>query len=457
MMRNVSEMMMNKVKKRIQLSEHFTYSKIFRFSMPSIIMMVFTSIYGIVDGFFVSNFVGKQQFTAVNLIFPVIMIAGAFGFMMGAGGTAIVAKTLGEKRHEDANKYFSFIVIVTAIAGVAISLMGIVFMRPLAILLKAEGALIDYCVIYGRLVLLALPFFMLQNLFQSFFIVAEKPKLGLLVTLVAGVTNMALDALFIAVFKWGLAGAAMATGLSQVVGGLVPIVYFFKKNDSLLAFCKTKYYGHVLLKSVTNGSSELMSNISSSIVTILYNTQLMKFAGEDGVAAYGVVMYAGFIFFAMFIGYSIGTAPIIGYNYGAENTDELKNMLKKSAIITFGTGAAMTAISFAFAHPLSSIFVGYDKDLLDMTVKGFRIFSFSFVFSGFSVFSSSFFTALNNGPVSATISFLRTLVYQVAGILLLPLLFKLEGIWFSLILSEALALITTFGFLFAYKNKYRYL
>ena len=448
---------MTKAKKPIQLSEHFTYSKILRFSLPSIIMMVFTSIYGIVDGLFVSNLVGKQQFTALNLIFPIIMIAGAFGFMMGAGGTAIVAKTLGEKNDKKANEYFSFITIATIILGITVSTLGIAFIRPIAILLKAEGKLLEYCVLYGRLVLLAMPFFMLQNLFQSFFIVAEKPKLGLAVTLIAGVTNMVLDALFMAVFKWGLAGAALATALSQTVGGTLPLIYFFRKNTSLLGFCKTRFYGQVLFKTITNGSSELINSISSSIVTILYNYQLMRFAKEDGVAAYGVLMYLGFIFIAIFIGYSIGTAPIVGYHYGAKNTDELKNVLKKSMTLTIGGGAAMTAFSILLSSPLSKIFVGYDKALLDMTTRGMLIFSICFVFAGFSIFSSSFFTALNNGPISAAISFLRTIVFQIAGIFILPYFFELDGIWFSLPVSDALALITTFIFIFVYRKKYRYL
>jgi putative MATE family efflux protein len=449
--------MMNKSKKAIQLSEHFTFSKLLRFSFPSIVMMVFTSIYGIVDGLFVSNLVGKQQFTALNLIFPVIMIAGAFGFMMGAGGTAIVAKTLGEKQDRKAKEYFSFITIATALLGITVSALGIIFMRPLAILLKADGALLDYCVLYGRLVLLAMPFFMLQNLFQSFFIVAEKPKLGLTVTLIAGITNMVLDALFMAVFKWGLAGAALATALSQVVGGTLPLIYFFRKNTSLLAFCKTRYYGQVLFKTVTNGSSELINSISSSIVTILYNYQLMRYADEDGVAAYGVLMYLGFIFFAIFIGYSIGTAPIVGFHYGAGNSDELKSVLKKSMALTIGGGAAMSVVSILLSSPLSSIFVGYDAALLAMTTRGMLIFSICFVFSGFSVFASSFFTALNNGPISAAISFLRTIVFQIAGIFILPYFFKLDGIWFSLPASDALALITTFIFIFAYRKRYKYL
>ncbi len=420
-------------------------------------MMVFTSIYGVVDGFFVSNFAGKQQFTAVNFIMPLLMIVGAFGFMMGTGGTAIVAKTLGEKRSADANKYFSFIVYITLAVGMTIAVLCFLFIRPLVKLLGAEGGLLEHCVTYGRIALLAMPAFMLQNLFQSFFIVAEKPKLGLYTTVAAGVTNILLDALFVAVFEWGIAGAAAATAASQIIGGFTPILYFIRPNDSLLRLGRTRIYGRVFLRSVTNGSSELMSNISSSLVTVIYNMQLMKFAGEDGVAAYGVIMYVSFIFIAIFIGYSIGSAPIAGYNYGAQNTDELKNVLKKSMLICFTLGAAMFIVSAAAARPLAGIFIGYDEDLLNMTVRGMRIFSVSFIFSGFSIFVSSFFTALNNGLVSALISFLRTLVYQLLAVIILPIIFELDGIWYSMILTNVLALITTLIFLFALRKKYHYM
>ena len=442
---------------RIQLSDHFTYKKLFRFAIPSVIMMLFTSIYGVVDGLFVSNLVGKTEFAAINLIMPIMMIIGAIGFMMGAGGTAIVAKTLGEKRNELAERYFSLFVYVTAIAGLALAVVGSVLIRPLSSMLGAEGALLDCCEAYGRIVLLAMPAFMLQNLFQSFFIVAEKPKLGLYVTIGAGVTNIILDALFVYAFNMGLEGAALATSISQAVGGLIPIIYFARKNDSLLRLRKTQFYGKALLKATTNGSSELMSNISASIVTILYNNQLMRLEGEDGIAAYGVIMYVGFIFVAMFIGYAVGTAPIVGYNFGAQNTDELKNLLKKSTVICFLSGAAMTLIAFIFSRQLASIFVGYDQHLLEMTARGFKIFSLSFILSGFCIYGSSFFTALNNGLVSAVMSFMRTLVYQMAGILILPIFFELDGVWFSMLVAEIMALATTAAFLLANKKKYKYM
>ncbi len=441
---------------RIQLSDHFTYKKLFRFSVPSVIMLLFTSIYGVVDGLFVSNFVGKIPFAAINLIMPILMIIGAFGFMMGAGGTAIVAKTLGEKSPTLANRYFSLFVYVTAAVGVIAAILGAIFVRPLSEFLGAKGETLECCVTYGRIVILAMPFFMLQNLFQSFFIVAEKPKLGLFVTVGAGVTNIILDALLVGVFQIGLEGAAIATSASQFIGAAVPVLYFASKNDSLLKLSRTRFYPYALLKSITNGSSELMSNISSSVVTMLYNMQLMSYAGENGVAAYGVIMYLSFCFISIFIGYAVGTAPLVGYNYGAQNIAELKNLLKKSTAVCFAAGSFMTLISFVFAKPLAGIFVGYDAALFEITVRGLKIFSISFLMSGFCIYASSFFTALNNGPVSAAISFMRTLVFQTLGILLLPLALGLDGIWYSMLIAEALAIITTAIFIFALRKRYKY-
>jgi len=428
-----------------------------RFSLPSIVMMIFTSIYSIIDGIFVSNIVGETAFAAVNLIFPVCMIVGAFGFMLGTGGTAIVAQTLGEKRREDANRYFSFVTYVTAAVGAVVAAICFLLMDKLALLFGAEGELLENCVLYGRIIISASPFFMLQNLFQSFFVAAEKPTLGLWVTVGAGVTNIILDALFVWVLGWGLAGAAIATAASQVVGAIVPLVYFVNKNSSLLKLTGCKFYGRVLLRSVTNGSSEFMSNISASVVTIVYNMQLMELEGERGVSAYGIIMYLGFVFVAIFIGYSIGTSPIVGFNYGAKNTDELKSLLKKSCVIISVVGISMALIGFVFAEPLSAIFVSYDKDLLEMTKTGMQIYSVSFLMCGFSIYGSAFFTSLGNGPVSATISFLRTFVYQIIPVLILPSLLGITGIWLSIVSAEVASVITTVIFTVLNRKKYQYM
>ena len=445
-----------KKKTEIQLSDHFGYARLIRFVIPSVMMMIFTSIYSIVDGFFVSNFVNKTAFTAVNLIMPLLMILGAVGFMIGTGGTAIVAKTMGEGDKPLANRYFSFLTYFTIISGVSLAALGIVFARPVAQLLGAEGETLDYCVVYARLVLLGLPFFMLQNVFQSFFITAEKPKLGLFVIVAAGVTNMVLDALFVAVFSWGLAGAALATATSQLIGGVIPLIYFARENTSALRLGKTQFYGKTLLHTCTNGSSELMNNISSSIVTIFYNAQLMRFAGEDGVAAYGAIMYVSFIFAAIFIGFVMGAAPIVSFHYGAGNKDELSSLFKKSLVIISVTSVSMTVISLLMASPLSMLFVGYDRGLYEMTVHGFLIFSFIFLTMGINIFGSAFFTALNNGVISAIIAFLRTLVFQIAAVLILPIFFELDGVWFSIIVADVLAFIVTVAFLAVKKKKYGY-
>jgi len=440
----------------VQLSDHFTYPKLFRFVLPSIVMMVFTSIYGVVDGVFVSNFAGKSSFAAINLIIPFVMVMGASGFMLGTGGSAYVAKTLGEGKQEDANRYFSMMVYVTIILGVVLAVVGCILIEPAAVLLGADETMLSDCVVYGRINLIALPAFMLQNTFQSFLVTAGRPHIGLAMTVAAGVTNMIFDALLIAVFSLGVAGAAIATAASQCVGGIAPLIYFARKNRSLLRLVKTRFEGRVLTKSCMNGSSELLTNISMSLVSMLYNFQLMRLAGQNGVAAYGVIMYVQFIFAAIFIGYSIGTAPIIGYNYGSGNHDELKNMFRKSLRIVLTTGAVLMVSAFGLSGVLAHIFAGYDRELFELTVRGFRIYSLSFFLCGISIFGSSFFTALNNGGVSAAISFLRTVVFQVATVLILPELWGVDGIWISIVVSEAASLLVTAFFFVRLKGRYHY-
>ena len=441
---------------KISLSDHFTYRKLLRFVAPSAVMMMFTSIYGVVDGLFVSNYVGKVPFAAINLVMPFIMILGGIGFMIGTGGSALVSKTLGEGDRKKANRYFTMMIYLSLICGAAASVIGFVFIRPISYLLGATDAMIGDCVEYGRMIFLFTTAVMMQNVFQSFLVTAEKPRLGLLATVGAGVTNMALDAWFIAGLGWGVKGAALATGISQTVGGLLPLIYFLRPNSSLLKITRTKLEGRPVFLAVTNGSSELMSNISASVVSMIYNFQLMKFAGEDGVAAYGVLMYVQFVFIALFIGYAIGSAPIIGYHYGAINHSELKNMLKKSIIIMSISGVIMTLLAQALALPIAKVFVGYDEGLFDMTVHAFRVFSFSFILAGINIFASSFFTALNNGAVSAAISFLRTLIFQSTAVIVLPMIWELDGIWLSITVAEVFALIISVTFLAAKKKKYNY-
>ena len=441
---------------KISLSDHFTYGRLIRFVAPSVAMMVFTSVYGVVDGYFVSNFVGKTAFAAVNFIMPFIMILGCFGFMFGAGGSALVSKTLGEGDRDRANRLFSLIFFVSLGVGFVIAILGIVFIRPVAYALGARDELLDQCALYGRIILAALPAQMLQQEFQSFFVVAEKPRLGLASTVAAGVTNMVLDALFIAVFRWEVAGAALATAASQLIGGLIPVIYFSRPNSSLLRITKTAFDGRALLKTVTNGSSELMSSVSMSLVGMLYNVQLMKYAGENGVAAYGVLMYVCFVFISIFIGFTIGSAPVVGFHYGADHRDELKSLLKKSFSVILTVSLIMFTAGELLSGVLSRIFVGYDADLFDLTHRAFSFFSFAFLFSGVAIYGSGFFTALSNGPVSAAISFLRTLVFEVSFILILPTFFGTDGIWLSNVLAEFMAAVVTLVFLAAKRKKYGY-
>lgn len=443
---------------RIQLSDHFTYRKLIRFTMPSIAMMIFTSIYGVIDGFFVSNFAGKTPFSAVNLIMPFLMIVATIGFMFGTGGTAIVAKTFGKGEEEKANQYFSLFVYVSFILGVIFAILGIVFIRPISAFLGAEGELLENCVTYARIILFALPFYVLQLLFQSFFPAAEKPQLGLAITIFAGITNMVLDAVLVIFLpqEYKLAGAAIATAMSQFVGGVIPLFYFFRKNSSILRLGKTTFNGQAILKACTNGSSEFMSNVSMSVVGMLYNIQLLKYAGENGVAAYGVMMYVSMIFSAAFIGYSIGVAPIISYHNGAQNDKESKGLLHQSLILIGIFGVGMVIAAEISTLPLTKIFVGYDVELMTLTASGFRIFALSFIFMGFAIFSSSFFTALNDGLISALISFLRTLAFQVPAVLLLPFIWGIDGIWISIVVAEIMAATISMIFLIIKRKKYHY-
>ena len=442
---------------KISLSNHFTYKRLLRFVLPTVVMMIVTSVYSIVDGFFVSNIVGKNAFAAVNLIMPLLMALGSFGFMIGTGGSALISKTLGEKKQEQANRYFSMLIIVTIGVGILLSIIGFIWMRPLANLLGASETIIDDCVLYGRVLIVANTFFMLQNCFQSFLVTAEKPHIGLAISVIAGINNVVLDFVFVYILRTGIFGAALATALSQAVGGIVPLLYFSRKNSSLLCFVKTTLDFKALKRACLNGSSEMLTNLSASFVGMLYNFQLMRIASENGVAAYGVIMYVNFIFMSFFFGYAIGSAPLVGYHYGAKNIEELKNLFRKSIVLTTIVSIIMTVLGVGLAFPLSKLFVGYDAELLEMTTNGMRLYSLSFLLCGFNIFGSAFFTALNNGLISALISFLRTLVLQTTAILILPSLWGINGIWLAIVAAEGLTILVTIILLIKNRNIYHYI
>lgn len=441
----------------IQLSEHFTYKKLIRFTLPTIIMMIFTSIYGVVDGLFISNVVGSNAFASINLVMPAIMIIGTIGFMFGTGGSAIISKTLGEKDINKANKYFSMFVYLEIILGILFTSIGLLVLEPITKLLGATPDMLNDCLTYGRILLLGMTAFILQNSFQSFMVVAEKPNFGLGISIAAGITNIILDYFFISVFKWGVAGAAWATITSQFVGAVIPLTYFFRKNKTPLKLGKTKFELAPIVHSCINGSSEMVTNLSMSLVNILFNMQLMKFAGANGVSAYGIIMYVGFLFVGTYVGYSVGSAPIISYHYGANNTNELKSLLKKSIILLGIVALIMSVLAEILAVPLASIFVSYDKELLDLTINAIRLFSLSYIISWFNIFASSFFTALNDGFISALISFLRTLVFQTAMIFILPAIWGLNGIWLAVTFAELLALIVSIICFIKNRKKYEYI
>lgn len=454
-----SVILKNGVRMKIQLSEHFNYKKLIRFTFPSVMMMIFMSVYSIVDGLFVANFAGDIPFKAINLVIPYIMILTTLGLMLGSGGTAIIANARGEGNDERANKLFSLFVYFTFISGVVIAVISFIFMRPICELLGAEGQLLENCVLYSRIILCALPFSMLQFFFQSFFVAAERPKLGLAVIVAAGVTNMILDALLVGLLpvEYKLAGAAIATGMSQIIGGTISIIYFACKNSTVFRLGKTNLDVRAIGKACFNGSSEFMSNVSMNFVGMLYNLQLIKYAGEDGIAAYGAMMYIGMIFSAIFVGYSIGAAPIVSYHDGAKNHEEKRGVLKRGIVIIFVISVSMFILAEAFSTPMSRLFVGYSQSLLDMTVHGFRIFSISFLLMGIAIFGSSFFTALGDGLTSAIISFLRTLVFQLIAVMVMPIMLGgVDGIWWSVVVAETMAVVFTVLYLVIKRKKYNY-
>ena len=441
----------------IQLSDHFTYGRLLRFTWPSIVMMIFTSIYGMVDGIFVSNFAGKTPFAAINLIMPYLMVFGTLGFMVGTGGTALISMTLGMGDKKKANELFSLLTYVSIIGGILLTVISVAFLRPAAVMLGATGQMLEDCVTYGSIVQLALTAYILQYAFQSFCVTAEKPNLSLVMMVTAGVCNIALDALFVAAFRWGLVGAAVATAIAQIIGAVIPIIYFARPNDSLLRLGKCRFDGKALLRTCTNGFSELLGNVSMSLMSMLYNLQLLAYAGEDGIAAFGVIMYVNFTFISVYIGFAIGTAPVIGFNHGADNRTELKSLMRKCLILLAAFSTVMMVLAEIMARPLSTIFTGYDPQLLEMTVRGFRIYSISYLLTGFNMFSSSLFTALNNGFISAVLSFFRALVCQLAAILILPMLWELDGIWWSNVAAEIGALAVAALFVIKYRKRYHYL
>ena len=442
--------------KNIKLSDHFTYGRLLRFTLPSVAMMIFTSIYGVIDGFFVANYVGETPFAALNLILPYVLIFLAFGTMFGVGGSALVAVILGEGDRKKANEIFSLVVYIMIGLGATVTVIGIVSAEPVAILLGADEEMLPYCVSYARICFGGAIPLILQYEFQSFCIVSEKPRLGLVVTIAAGVTNMVLDWLLVGVLGMGLDGAAYATVIGSAVGGVIPLVYFILPNSSLLRIGKAKWYGKDVIKVITNGSSEFLTEVSLSIVSMLYNIQLMKYAGQDGVAAYGVIMYLSYLFVGFFFGYSMGASPIIGYHYGAKNDSELQNVYKCSMRIMVIASVIVVALCVIFARPLGMIFVGDNEYLLEMTTTAIRIYSLCYLFAGVNIFGSALFTALNNGLISALISFMRVLVLQIMFVLVLPILFGLIGVWMSVIAAELGALFITIGCMVKYRKRYHY-
>ena len=438
----------------IRLSDQFTYKKLLRYVLPTVVMMVFSSVYGVVDGLFVSNFAGKEPFAAINLIFPAIQIIAAFGFMLGTGGGALVGMRLGEGRRKEANELFSLLVIALFVLGVITSAITFVFAPQISRWLGAEGTLLTYSVRYTRITLISMPMFMLEYAFHTFFITAEKPKLGLAVTVLAGCMNIVLDFLLVGLLGMGLDGAAWATVASEVTGGLIPVIYFLRKNTSLLRLVRTKFRPALLIRSCVNGTADMLSGIASSVITMLFNYRLLGLAGTNGVAAYSAIMYIGWIFFAILHGYAVGSSPIVSYHYGEGDYAGVTDLLKKSLILNGIAGVLMVLTAEGVAAPFSRIFVGYDTELLAMTLHGVRIHAFGFLFLGISIFITSFFTAIGYGTISSVLSAMRSFIFPTAFVLILPGYFGITGVWLASPVTETLGVMIAVMLLVVYRKLY---
>lgn len=443
---------------KIELSGHYSYSRILKTCIPSVLMILTTSVYSIVDGLFVSNFAGTTSFAALNIIWPAIATVAAFGLMFGTGGSALVAMVIGQDDRDRANGIFTMLIRAMLILGAVCGTLLFIFMRPVSIWLGADEAMLPDCIRYGRILVCAMPAFMSQMAFNSFFMTAEKPQLGTLLTVICGITNIAFDALFIVVFGWGLTGAAIATVLGMAVGGIYPLYYFSskKRNTTKLKFVKADTDWHCIVRCCSNGLSEYVGNIALNIVSMCYNLQLMKLIGQDGVAVYGILMYIGYVYASVYIGYNIAVSPIVSFNYGAQNHDELKSLLRKSIVILLVAGTILTGLSEILSSPMAGIFVGYDPGLKALTARAIRIYMISFMICGLNMFVSAWFTALNNGIVSACAAFARTLVFEMGAIFILPLLLGLDGVWLAVDVADMLALVLAVILLSTFRKRYNY-
>lgn len=441
---------------KVELAGHYGLRRLVKTSLPMIAMMIVTSIYSIVDGYFISNFAGSTAFAAMNLVWPALALISAVGLMIGTGGSALVSKTLGEGDTGRADEIFTMLVHIALIIGAVLTVGLFIFMKPLIIALGAEGEMIPKAVMYGRIVVLAMPEFIMQMMFQSFYMTAERPELGTRMSIISGCINIALDALFVVGFGWGLTGAAVATALALAVGGIYPLWFFSsKKNNTHLQFvCFSRIDWKAITRTCTNGMSEYVGNIALNIVSIGYNLQLMKYIGENGVSAYGIIMYVGFIFAAVYIGYNLCVSQVIAYNFGAGNRAELRSLLKKSLLLIGIGGVIMTALAEGSAPLLAKIFVGYDAELCSLTVRALRIYMLSFLICGFNMFCSAWFTALNNGLVSAAAAFARTLIFELGAVLIVPGIIGIDGIWLAVSIAEVLAVLMSAILILAYRKRY---
>lgn len=438
------------------IAQEFNLISLLRFVAPTVVMLVFMSLYQMVDAVFVSKFVGENALSALNIVYPFPSIVIAVSIMLATGGSAIIARNMGEGKEKEAKENFSFIVLVGAVIGVAIATAGILFIEPLIYMLGATPSLYDYCYEYLFILVLSVPLSVFQMLFQSFFVTAGKPHLGLTLTVLGGVSNIVLDYVFIVLCGFGVSGAALATSIGYSIPGLFGLIYFAVSRKGTLYFVKPVFRWGVLFKCCINGSSEMVNNLAVAVTTFLFNVLMLKYEGEAGVAAITIVLYAQFLMTSAFMGFSSGIAPVVSFNYGSGNVRQLKKIFKISVWVIAVVSAAVFVIAETCSDVVIMVFTPAGSEVFGLTKYGFAIFSFSFLCTGMNIFASALFTAFSNGKISAILSFLRTFVFLTACLLFLPLFWGVDGIWLAVPVAEVMALFVSVYYLVRFKKVYQY-
>ncbi len=439
------------------LAKKFSLASLLLFAAPNIIMMIVLSMYIIVDGMFVARFIGTTALSAINMFYPAICFEMALGIMIATGGSAIAAKKLGEGKQKEAQNNLSFLMVVEGSFGIVIAVVGNLFTAEIVSFLGASAAQAPLSITYAKIIFSFAPAFFLQTAFQTFFVTAGKPALGLIVTILGGVANILLDYIFMAPLRLGVTGAAIATGIGYCIPAMVGVIFFLKAKTNPFHFVRPRFDGKVLLQACANGSSEMVTNLSNAVTTFLFNFTLLQFYGEDGVASITIILYFQYLFTALYFGYSNGIAPIISYKYGNDDRKQLQALFKNSVLFLIISSIAANVLLHFTISKLLTIFTAENSPVYQITLHGFSIYSMAFMIMGLGIFSSAMFTAFSDGITSAIISFSRTFLFIVGAILLLPAILGERGVWLAVPIAEAFGFLISILYLIGKKQKFHYI